>query len=85
MTEYSRFAAMLASEFQKYLVDHDDLAAKMPGNAQIVFEVEGEDEFNRWHRSVSGRNRESGQRTVAVRVGAFRLKSLIGDAAVALA
>ena len=84
MTDYGRFAAMLASEFQKYLIDHDDMAAQMPGNAQMVFQVEGEDEFNRWHQKVSGCNREPGQRTVSVRVGTFRSRSLIGDAAVAV-
>lgn len=85
MNEFSHFLSMLSMEFQKYLVEHQDVAAEVPKNAVVFFEVEGEDDFNRWHRSVSERNRERGQPCVRIQVGQFRSASLIANAAVAMA
>lgn len=85
MNEFRHFLSMLSVEFQKYLVDHQDVAAKVPKNAVVCFEVEGEDAFNHWHQTVSQRNREPNQPCVKVQVEAFRSSSLIANAAVAVA
>jgi hypothetical protein len=70
---------MLASEFHRYLMDHDALAGQVPPNALIVFHVDGEDDFNEWHRATSMRNRQSHQPMLTVSVRTWRKHSLIAD------
>ena len=79
MNERTRFAAMLASEFQVYRLEHGALAVKIPPSALVVFRVEGEDDFNEWHRRLSLRNREPGQPVVTIAVRTWRKHSLIAD------
>ena len=55
MKEYSKFAAMLSTELSLYLVEHDK---NIPVNSLVIFEVKGEDGFNKWHHEVSMKSRE---------------------------
>jgi hypothetical protein len=61
MGNYNRFLAMLSTESHKYLIDNEQLGEKIPPNAMVVFQVDGDDAFNRWHRDMSLRNREKDQ------------------------
>ena len=47
------------------LVDHGD---EIPRNAQIVLQVEGDEEYNKWSAQLAERQRELGQRAVYVKV-----------------
>ena len=85
MSEFTDFLTMLSTEFRKYLVEHDSIAARVPLNALLVFKVDGEDRFNQWHREMSLRNREGDQPVVQVHVTQLRSHSLIERADVALA
>lgn len=38
--------AILVGEFDRYVVEHPEFAAKIPQNAQIVLLVEGDEEYN---------------------------------------
>lgn len=73
--EYSRFAAMLGSEFQRYLMQHPEKAKRIPRNALIIFQVEGEEGFNQWAKQIGLKNREHGQRVVSISVNGWREES----------
>lgn len=65
---------MLSSEFHLYLMEHN---RSLPENALVVFEVQGEDEFNKWHKKISLQNRESKQPLVRVEIKKWRNHSSI--------
>jgi len=60
--------AILVTEFDRYVIEHPELAAKIPPNAQIVLQVEGDDEYNEWSRKLAERQREQGQPAIYVKV-----------------
>ena len=70
---------MLASEFHRYLMEDEKRAPKLPENVLLIFEVEGEDDFNRWHKEMSIRNREVDQPVAYVHLKKWRLHSSIED------
>lgn len=78
---YSGLAAMLSSEFARYLRESPAASHRVPANAMIVFSVSGEPGFNRWHRTLSLRNREAHQPVYRVNVRKWRLHWIIEDAA----
>ena len=79
MSDYNKFTAMLASEFHRYLMEDEKRAPKLPENVLLIFEVEGEDDFNRWHKEMSIRNREVDQPVAYVHLKKWRLHSIIED------
>jgi hypothetical protein len=79
MSSYSDFLTMLSTEFQKYLMENEAFAEKIPPNAMIIFQIEGEDDFNRWHREISLRNKESDQPVIYVYVKRWRKHSSIEE------
>ena len=40
-------------EFEKYILDHPKVAAKIPKDALIVFQVKGDPAFNQWGRRLA--------------------------------
>lgn len=60
--------AIIATEFDRYVIEHPEFAIKIPRNAQIVLQVEGDEEYNKWSRQLAERQREPGQRVVYVKV-----------------
>jgi hypothetical protein len=68
MTTFEKKQAMLATEFDRYVMEHPEFAAQIPSGAQIVIELEGEESFNAWVRSLAEGQRENGQAIVRVRV-----------------
>lgn len=60
--------AILVTEFDRYVVEHPEFAAKIPRDAQIVLQVEGDEEYNEWSRQLAQRQREPGQMCVYVKV-----------------
>ncbi len=79
MTEYSKLVALISSEFNKYIVEHDELAARIPENALVVFQVEGEEHFNEWSRIVSTKNREKDQPIIFVQVKKWRQRACVEE------
>ena len=65
---FERKHAILLTEFDRYVVDHPEFAVKIPRNAQIVLQVEGEEEYNAWSRQIAARQRERDQSVVLVKV-----------------
>jgi len=83
MTTYSKLVAMISSEFNRYLVEHDEVAKKIPQDSLVVFQVEGENNFNKWSRAVSKKNREENQPLIFVYVKKWRQKSYVEELDVA--
>lgn len=71
MIEPRKFADMqleLTAEFGKFLFDHPDLDDQLPDGAYVFFQIEGEEEFNRYSRELAERQwREAGLPVVLVR------------------
>jgi hypothetical protein len=79
MSDYNKFTAMLASEFHRYLMGDEEKARQLPDNAVIVFQVDGEEDFNRWHKEMTLRNMETDQSVAYVHLKKWRLHSVIED------
>jgi hypothetical protein len=37
---------MLVSEFDKYILEHPEFAERIPDNALVVMQIEGDEDFN---------------------------------------
>ncbi|WP_333653442.1 DUF5647 family protein [Dissulfurispira sp.] len=83
MGNYTNFLAMISTEFHRYLMENENFADKIPANAMIIFQVEGEDDFNKWHEETSLRNREADQPVVYVYVKKWRKHSSIEEISLA--
>ena len=70
---------MVSTEFHRYLMENDEYTNKIPVNALVVFQVDGEDDFNKWHKETSLKNRESNQPIVYVYVKKWRKHSSIEE------
>jgi len=79
MNNYKEFLAMVSTEFHRYLMENETLGEKIPANAMIIFEIEGEADFNQWHKETSLRNREQSQAVVRVNVKKWRTHSSIEE------
>ena len=79
MNKYAEFLAMVSTEFHSYLMENEEFADKIPANALIIFDVEGEVGFNNWHKETSLKNRETDQPVIYVYVKKWRKHSLIEE------
>ena len=70
---------MLASEFHRYIMEDEEKANMLPENALLIFQVEGEEDFNRWHKEMTLRNREADQPITVVHLKKWRLHSVSED------
>jgi hypothetical protein len=79
MKNYADFLTMLSSELHRYLMENEESVKDLPENALVVFQVEGEADFNRWNKETSLRNREKGQKISYVHVRKWRKHSAIQE------
>jgi len=54
----------LLAEFDKYVLEHTEFARKLPQEAHIVLQVEGDEAFNKWAQRVAEKNKEIGRPVV---------------------
>ena len=59
---------ILVTEFDRYVIEYPEFAAKIPPNAQVVLQVEGDGEYNKWVRQLAGKQREPEQAVVFVKI-----------------
>ncbi len=45
--------SMLVKEFDRYILEHPEFADKIPNNALVVMQIEGDEEFNNWAREMA--------------------------------
>lgn len=79
MGDYNRFLTMLSTEFQRYLMENEKVGESIPPNAMVVFQVDGDDDFNLWHKRISLRNREKDQPVILINVKRWREHSAIEE------
>lgn len=79
MNEYSKLAAMVSSEFSKYIIEHEDISKKIPQNALVIFLIEGENGFNKWSKELSKKNREENQPVIYIKVKRWRQKASLEE------
>jgi len=79
MGDYHRFLTMLSKEFQRYLMENEKLGDSIPPNAMVVFQVDGDDDFNAWHKDTSLKNREKDQPVICISVKKWREHSSIKE------
>ncbi len=60
--------SMLVREFDRYIVEHPDFADKLPDNALIVMQIEGDEDFNSWAKGTGQRAAEKDQEIVFVTI-----------------
>ncbi len=72
MNVYEKKQAQLVTEFDRYLMENPEFASQIPPGAQVVIQVEGEEDFNLWARGLAQRQREQGQTVVYVHVKGLR-------------
>jgi len=56
MIEKKRFVeknTILVREFDRYIQEYPDFSDKLPNNALIVMQIEGDEEFNKWARKTA--------------------------------
>jgi hypothetical protein len=68
MDVLERKHAIFVTEFDRYVIEHPEFAVKIPPNAQIVLQVEGDEEYNEWSRQLAEKQREQGQPVIYVKV-----------------
>lgn len=59
--------SILVAEFDRYVIEHPEFAANIPLNAQVVLQIEGDEEYNEWSRKLGEEQREPGQAVVYVK------------------
>jgi len=73
MTEQEVFSKnlILSTEFDRYILEHPEVADKIPLNAQIVFFPEDDPELCSINLEIAELQRENGQQVVIVHIGAI--------------
>ncbi|MFQ5707333.1 MAG: DUF5647 family protein [bacterium] len=79
MNSYSKVNSMFAFEFQKYLIEHPEIADQIPSNALIIFQIRGDENYNRWSYRTSMKNREKEQPVIRVTLNKWRETSSLED------
>lgn len=70
MTEQEIFKKnlILSTEFDRYILEHPELAEKIPLNAQIVLLPEDDQKLCRINMKIAEKQREAGQKVVYVHI-----------------
>lgn len=73
MTEQEIFTKnlVLSTEFDRYILEHQEFAEKIPLNAQVVFLPEDDSELCRINLGIAEQQREKGQQVVYVHIGSI--------------
>ena len=58
----------LSAEFSKYALAHPEIDEQIPNNAQIVFHIKGNTDFNKWSEQVSLAQKEPNQPVIIVEI-----------------
>lgn len=58
----------ISAEFSKYALAHPDIDDQIPDNAQIIFHIKGNLEFNDWSDKISLSQRELNQPVIIIEI-----------------
>ena len=60
--------SLLVREFDRYILEHPEFAEKIPDNALVVMQVEGDEEFSKWAKESALEAAEKKQSIVYVTI-----------------
>jgi hypothetical protein len=72
MKDYNDLHMHLIGEFDRHVMKHPGFAARIPWEARIVFQLEGNDAYNQWVRYISECHQEEGKPILLVQVRGLR-------------
>lgn len=58
----------LIKEFNRYIREHPEFADSIPGNAIVIMQLEGDEEFNKWALELAKSHAEKGKDLVYARI-----------------
>jgi hypothetical protein len=67
-SEFRERNALLVREFDRYILEHQDFADRIPDDALVVMQMEGDDAFNSWARQIADKVVEPGGTVVYITV-----------------
>lgn len=59
---------MMVKEFDRYILEHPEFSERIPNNALIVMQIEGDAEFNQWAKETALKVAEKDQPIVYVTI-----------------
>lgn len=62
----------LVKEFNRYVREHAEFADKIPPNAVVIMQLEGDEEFNNWSFALGKAHAEKNQSIVCVKIKKIR-------------
>lgn len=60
--------SMMVREFDRYILEHPEFSERIPNNALIVMQIEGDEEFNQWAKETALKVAEKDQPIVYVTI-----------------
>ena len=66
--EFFEKSLEVSTEFDRFVLTHEELAAKIPDNALIIFEIEDDPEFSAKSNQISMTRKEPNQPIVRVKI-----------------
>jgi len=72
MTDHERKNTELVQEFNRYMREHPGFAERIPNDAAVVMQLEGDEAFNAWARQLAEQQRAEGRQVVFVRIKKLR-------------
>lgn len=60
--EFSQRAVELALEFNRYVIEHPEIAEQIPSSARIILLIEGDEEYNNWAKRVAKHHAKTNDR-----------------------
>lgn len=72
MNKYEQKNTELVQEFNRYVREHPGFAERIPNNAAVIMQLEGDEEFNAWTRQLAKQHQEEGERVVFVKIKKLR-------------
>ena len=61
MNVFEKRNVLLGIEFDRYVKEHPEFRKKIPGNAQVILLLEGDEDFNNWSVRIGKEQAEKGQ------------------------
>lgn len=68
MDNHERTNTQLVKEFNRYVRDHPEFAERIPNDATVIMQLEGDEAFNAWARGLAETRRAEGERVVFVHI-----------------
>jgi len=66
--EFFEKSLEVSTEFDRFILSHEEIAAKLPDNALIIFEIEDDPEFTAKSNQIAAIRKEPGQPIVRIKI-----------------